>query len=136
LTVARHRRLAWIVLLGYWVFIAAVTHLPPTKLPETGIKDTYEHFTAFALLAVLLCTALSSLNWSIARVAGWSFAIAAAYGAIDEGTQPLVGRVCSLSDWMADASGAAVAVALFVLVRSVGRALSGAGRAGSLPPPP
>lgn len=135
MTVGRHRRLAWIVLVGYWICLSSVTHLPPTKLPDTGIKDTYEHFTAFALLAVLLCAALSSNNWSAARIALTSFAIAAAYGAIDEWTQPIVGRTCALSDWYADATGAATAAALFFAVRSVSRALSGARRAGSLPPP-
>ena len=135
MTVQRHRRVVWIALVGYWICLSTVTHLPPSKLPDTHIKDTYEHFTAFALLAVLLCAALSSKDWTIARVAGMSFAIAAAYGAVDEWTQPIFGRTCALSDWFADATGAATAVALFVVVRSVGRALSGARGAGSLPPP-
>ena len=38
--------------------------------------------------------------------------------AIDEWTQPLVGRVCDLNDWFADTIGAAIAVCVFLIVRA------------------
>ncbi len=42
------------------------------------------------------------------RTAAWCVAGFLVYAAMDEGTQPLVGRSCELSDWLADVFGAAV----------------------------
>jgi VanZ family protein len=115
----RRHRLAWIALVGYWIVLATATHLPPSRLPETGIKDKYEHFGAYVLLAALLCVVLASRGMSILDASWRSFLIALSYGAIDEWTQPLVGRTCSLMDWIADAAGAGVAIAVFLLVSIV-----------------
>jgi VanZ family protein len=91
-------------------------------LPQTGIKDKYEHFGAYAVLAALLCFALLSRGGMSIFDASWrTFAIVLAYGAIDEWTQPWFGRTCSLMDWIADATGAGVALTVLLLAAGVVR---------------
>jgi VanZ family protein len=118
LEMPRIRRLAWIVLIGYALLLATATHLPPSRVPQTGIGDKYAHFTAYLILGALLCTALATTRLSDLGIVACSISIALAFAAIDEWTQPLVGRMCSLADWFADAGGASVAVLGFLLIRS------------------
>jgi VanZ family protein len=107
----------------YWLSIFTFTHLPPSKLPETHVSDWVEHFVAYAVLGLLLCASLrvTRPRWSIPRVALLALSILLIYGAVDELTQPLVHRICSLDDWFADALGAAAGVAAAMLL---GRALA------------
>jgi VanZ family protein len=61
------------------------------------------------------------------------FAVMVVYGACDEVTQPIVGRNCSIFDWLADIAGTVLAMALIEVVRW-GRHASGGGT-GSTPGP-
>ena len=74
------------------------------------------HGIVYAILGGSLLLALTEGTTRPGRAAiaptAWSVAIAAAYGALDEVHQSFVaGRVCSIADFLADACGAAAAVA-------------------------
>ncbi len=106
ITPSRH----WIrfALVGYWVTLAALTHVPkpPQAASAVFVYDKIVHAVAFGILA-----ALAWWSWpptepgrAVRRAATW-LAILAAYGAADELLQPLSGRSCELADWIADVVG-------------------------------
>jgi len=81
-----------------------LTHLPPSDLPKTHVSDKLAHFAVYALLGTLLGIAIGR-RWSWLGGAVVVTTIGLIYGAIDELTQPLFGRSCSIHDWYADAAG-------------------------------
>lgn len=100
------RRFIWIALAIYWLALFIATHLPPRHVPPVPVNDKIEHFVGFAILAIVLSLAMSRA--STPRTLAIILAICLIYGAIDEWTQPLIGRTCELNDWLADAGGAIV----------------------------
>jgi VanZ family protein len=72
--------------------------------------DKWAHLAAFGLLAALVIFALRRAhNLTLPRTAALAIILASAYGAVDEWHQALVpNRYCSLGDWIADATGAAL----------------------------
>lgn len=105
----------------YWLGIFTLTHLPPVEIPKTHISDKLAHFAVFALLAVLLYLSLWRSERYTLHLAGIVLAIVMIYAAVDELTQPLVYRTCSVTDWFSDVAGGATAIA----VMSVARVFSG-----------
>lgn len=103
---ARRYPIIWIALAIYWLGLFIATHLPPRHIPPVPVSDKIEHFTGFAILAILLSIAIGR------RVQPRAFAVVLAicliYAALDEWTQPFVGRTCDLKDWLADGGGAIV----------------------------
>lgn len=98
------RRCIWI---AYWLAIFTATHLPPSSQAMRlafRLPDWLLHAGAYAGLGALVAWAASARP-SARLLAIW-FAILLAYGVFDERSQPLVGRSCELSDWLADAIGA------------------------------
>jgi VanZ family protein len=113
----------------YWLFLLLTTHLPRLTL-DTGIPndDKLAHFCAFGLLAFLFWRCRQTLSRPIGpRFAPAAAAWIALYAAIDEYTQPWVGRSGDVRDWVADMSGAAAVVLLLELHR---RGVFRAGRLG------
>ena len=96
----------------YWLSLFIGTHLPrvPQVLAEQGDKTL--HFCAYAGLASLLLAWRISCGLVSMRTVLLLFVIVAAYGVMDETTQPLVGRFCDLEDWIADIMGASIAMAV------------------------
>jgi len=116
----KSHKLWQLVLAVYWLALFVATHLPKeSPIVPTDQRDKLMHFTAFALLALLLAT-----TWQLA--AGyltihhlrWAWIVLVLYAALDEWTQSFVGRETSFYDWLADAAGAAAGLALFVWVRN------------------
>jgi VanZ family protein len=110
-----------ILLGGFVLSLLTATHLPPNSLilpAEVHNVDKVFHFTAYAALAGLLATAwqLSSgiLN---SRHLRWVWCAVAIFGALDELTQIVVDRDCSIWDWSADVVGAACGLLAFVWLR-------------------
>ena len=92
----------------------AVTHLPKLPAyPGPPYKDKFAHAAAYALLAGLAVSA-----WR-GRSTAWSavvwFAVLSSYAAADELLQSLVGRSCTLGDWLADMAGVALAVTVWLI---------------------
>ncbi|HEX2474078.1 MAG TPA: VanZ family protein [Lacipirellulaceae bacterium] len=112
----------WQIALGlYWLGLFVVTHIPSEMAALPGAStDKLVHVAAFALLAMLLATA-----WELSAGPIWFRHLACAwlllvlYGAIDEWTQTLVGRQASLYDWLGDAIGALIGLAVFVALRGL-----------------
>lgn len=101
-------QVALCALVGYWLTIFVLTHLPPKDLPHVKLNDKIEHLMAYYLLSVLLNLVLHR-RWS--RHADWlTLILVLAYGAADEITQPLTGRTCDFLDWLADGTGAALGI--------------------------
>lgn len=99
------RRLLVALVTGvYWLAMAVATHLPPQPGPPGRVDDKLKHFAGYAVLAALLtqCRRRGAARQRFAV----AVAIAAAYGAIDEITQPLAGRTADAMDWVADVAGA------------------------------
>lgn len=96
------------LLAAYWLSMFLGTHIPqvPQSLAQQG--DKLLHFGAYLGLAVLLLTwRISRGSITIRRLALFWLMIAA-YGILDEVTQPLVKRDAEVGDWLADIAGAAV----------------------------
>ena len=128
----KHPIIWQIALVCYWSALFAATHLPvemPIALPGHW-TDKVVHLAAFAILAVLL-----AITWQLGagqiafRHLWWLWVLLVLYGAIDEWTQAPVGRQASVWDWLADALGAAIGLALFATLR---RWNTGAPRAAAI----
>jgi len=93
-----------------WVAAFVTTHLPGGAVPRVGVKDTTLHFVGYFVIALLFLLTLSARGVPRLRRAVLVFCTMAAYGAIDEITQPLVRRSTDIRDWIADVAGTAVAI--------------------------
>jgi VanZ family protein len=114
----------------YLLAMATATHVPLTgvRLPEWRLIpiDKLFHFTAYAGLAFLLST-LAAAIWTGTEGKPWRHVaryaavlpVVAVYGALDEITQPAVGRTADRLDWTADVAGAATGLAVFFAVRAL-----------------
>jgi VanZ family protein len=100
----------------YWSGIFILTHLPPAGLPPVRVSDRLAHFMVYLLLSVLLWASLWSGRRAVGRLGATVIGTALLYGALDELTQPLVGRFASLDDWLADAGGVLVGVLVMSIV--------------------
>jgi VanZ family protein len=111
-------RAALVALPVYWVVLAFATHYPTVRIPTTiSYRDKVVHFTAFALLAVLFwlfARARRSLGPRFVAVAA---TILLVYAALDEYLQQFVGRHTDPMDYVANASGILVALAVLELRR-------------------
>lgn len=99
----------------YWLVLFALTHVKVERVPGPSVNDKLVHLLAYGLLAGLLCATLMAHGMRPTRAALWTFGLCLAYGAMDEWTQPWVGRSCELGDWLADAGGAAAATAAMMI---------------------
>ena len=114
-----HRGWAVLMLGLYWALLFVGTHLPPDDVPEIEASDKTLHFLAYAGLAFLtaassaILTSRLGLRWVITIV------LLAGYAALDEFTQPLVGRTAEMADWLADLTGVVVGLIAYTVVRAI-----------------
>ena len=113
---SRLRRPLLALLIATWIGAAVATHIPPGSVPETGVSDKSLHVLGYFVLGSLLLVTLAGCGVGRARRVALLLGALAVYGALDEITQPLVGRNASVYDWLADVSGAALAVVVCELV--------------------
>jgi VanZ family protein len=110
-----------ILLASFVVVLLAATHLPLSSrlMPAEELNiDKVFHFAAYAILAGLIATAWQlSSGILTARHLRWVWCAVAIFGALDELTQMAVNRDCSIWDWSADATGAALGILAFVWLR-------------------
>jgi len=112
-------RIVWGLTAVYWIGLFVVTHLPPSRLPQTRIDDKLAHFISYAILTALLLASLQFSRLSPRAAAWWTVAVLCVYAAVDELLQIPVGRICSLQDWLADVSGVITVAAFTVAVQSI-----------------
>jgi VanZ family protein len=128
---SRWHVLAVLALGAYWIALFGATHIPRLPLPtHYNLTDKVCHFVAFAILTFLAHLAWANRRRGVQPVS-WRdlcavLLVVAAYGMVDEATQPLVGRSREFLDWLADVTGALLATLVFAGLWSVTR------RSGSL----
>jgi VanZ family protein len=111
----RNPQLWQLALACYWSALFIGTHVPIDRIPlHQGSADKVAHLAAFAGLAMIFATTWQlSAGRLMTRHLVWAWVVIAFYGAVEEITQPLVGRVASIWDWFADGTGAAIGLAVF-----------------------
>lgn len=97
---------------AYWIFLFCATHLPALRL-ETPGGDKSVHLVAFGLLAFLFWRFAEALGGPLSRRFVWIAGFwLVAYAAFDEYLQQFVGRGTELLDWLCDAAGIVLVLAL------------------------
>lgn len=108
------------VAVAYAVTLVLATHYPKPDqlLGRYGHADKLLHFGAYFLLAMFVAAAVwGAGRWS--RRVAVAVAIAlAAFGAVDEITQPFFGRTADVFDWAADCAGIAIGILLVATASS------------------
>ncbi|MGH7137601.1 MAG: VanZ family protein [Pirellulales bacterium] len=108
-------------LAAFLVLIVALTHMPNlgTQRLESGHYDKVAHFTLYAVLAALALRTVTlgfSSTSAVVRCVGVLAAVAA-FGLLDEATQPLTARDFDWFDWLADNIGVVVGIVSYELLR-------------------
>ena len=101
--------------LGCAIAILVVSHLPKGVLPSFGIHYRVQHAVAYGLLAALCLAATRGRGGLVGALL--AVGAVAVVGAVDEATQPVFGRQCSVLDWLTDLGGACLAVAACLVIR-------------------
>ena len=102
------------------IFMASSFPTVPRVVRDAS--DLLLHFVAYAGLAVLVIRAIASGRWSALTLGSFlkAWSVSAGYGVTDEVHQYFVpGRYASVADWVADALGAAVALAIVAAFRRI-----------------
>ena len=114
-------RAVYLPLIIYWLVLLTATSLPGKDLPNLGVSDKLEHFTAYFILAVILNLALIVQNkYSLLKLKSSIFTIIiiGSYAALDELHQLFIpGRSCDIKDWAADFIAACIGVSVIFLIR-------------------
>ena len=87
------------------VLIGLATLTPVEELPAVSGSDKLYHLISFAILTLPIAVIRPKALWVI-------FILSVVYGGAIEVLQPLVDRNCELADFLADASGALLGMAL------------------------
>ncbi len=112
---------------------AVLSYSPQTTGPHHWVYSTSVHVVIYGLLTWLLLRALAGRGWRWAVPV--TLVLIMAIGAVNELTQPLVGRSCSLLDWLTDLAGAAAAIALWLITVRPKRVSGITATKGSTSPP-
>lgn len=106
----------------YGLVLLVATHAPGDEVAfivraaDYGLfdldPDKFVHALAYGLLGLLAALAYGGLWKSILTAAAMLFTMLAAWGVVDELTQPFFGRACDVNDWVSDCVGAAVGMAV------------------------
>ncbi|MBF0613663.1 MAG: VanZ family protein [Magnetococcales bacterium] len=108
------------ILVGYSLMIFSLSSLTNLDLPQPFFEnqDKLEHLVAYGFMAIMAWLALR--QWTLLRHCWlWAWVYAVGYGITDEWHQLFVpGRYGDLLDLLADALGAALAIALVELYRA------------------
>ncbi|MGE5354038.1 MAG: VanZ family protein [Acidobacteriota bacterium] len=115
--------LIYIPLVLYWIVLFIATTLPGNDVPNIGVSDKIEHFTAYGVLSVLLCfTYLFQRKFRLlySRPFLMTILTITVYGALDELHQLLVpGRSCDILDLTADVIGASLGLLFVFLIKQI-----------------
>ena len=87
------------------ILIGLATLTPVEKLPDVSGSDKLYHLISFAILTLPIAVIRPKALWVI-------FILSVVYGGAIEVLQPLVNRNCELADFLADAGGVALGLAM------------------------
>lgn len=110
-----------VVASAYAVALVLATHVPKPErfLGRLDLSDKILHVISYCLLASFAAMAMRSAGrWSARSAIGLAIALAA-FGAIDEITQPLFSRRAEVLDWAADCAGIVAGIAVVAIASSV-----------------
>jgi hypothetical protein len=116
----RHVRTAFTVCFwAYGLFLLIATHAPArdvqfiVRAADYGLLDPDKllHMAAYGVLGLLAALAYGGRWRPISTAAITLFVLIAAWGAVDEVTQPLFGRLADANDWVCDLIGGAIGLA-------------------------
>ena len=104
---------------AYGLFLLIATHLPAdnvefiVRAADYGLLDPDKllHMAAYGVLGLLAALAYGGRWRTTLSAAITLFVLLAAWGAVDEVTQPLFGRLADMSDWVCDLIGGAIGLA-------------------------
>ena len=112
------RRAALLALPAYWILLFVATHYPRVAIPgEIPHSDKLIHFTAFGLLAFLFWQFVRARRPIGPRFVWISGVALIIYAAFDEFLQQFVGRFTDPVDFVANATGIVVVLAVLELLR-------------------
>jgi VanZ family protein len=117
----------WLPAVAQMAIIYGASSIPDLTTLPGGLSDHTGHSVGYALLAALVLRARAGGTWrGVTTRAGWqAWLVAVLYGATDEFHQSFVhGRSPDVHDWIADATGAGLAVFVAV-VAAFGARLDG-----------
>ncbi len=102
----------------YWPALFVLAHIPIPRLARTAdLSDKGLHFLAYLILAFFLWFAINNdkkVNWC--KPGAWIIlCLIAAYGVVDEISQPYVGRTCDATDLIANLAGSLTGLILFTI---------------------
>lgn len=120
----RHRRTILAFCVAVWLAALVITHLPASNLPSLGVKDTKLHLMGYAGIASFFWLTLAAYGVGLGRRVLLGLAVLAAYGALDELTQPIFGRSADSLDFLADMLGASAALLAWETLRGARAALT------------
>ena len=117
----RHKKkIIYIPLIIYWVVLLIATTLPGKDVPDIGVSDKIEHFSAYAVLTVFIClTYMFQKKIKLFSVHPFIFSVLTVmlYAAIDEFHQIYIpGRTCDIRDWTADLIGALAGITFVMII--------------------
>jgi len=118
-TARLRRRAVLAICVILWTAALVATHIPPARVPRLGVGDRLLHAVGFFALATVFWLTLVLYEFRRLRRDVIVVLAMLAYAAVDETTQPLVGRAASLLDWAADAFGACLALVVSELLALV-----------------
>jgi VanZ family protein len=114
-----NKKVAYALLVIYWIALFIGTTLPGNSLPSFGGVDKIKHFGGYLGLTVLLYITLlfqDKYKTFKSHAFAATFIIVAVYGMLDELHQLLVpGRSADVLDWIADITGVTIGL-LFVKI--------------------
>ena len=114
----------WTISIAFWIACVFMTHMPrPPSFTDVIVSDKIKHFCGYGTLATLIYFSLWIRGWGRWTLPIIVLVILAAYGALDEITQPPFGRTCDLYDWYADMCGVTAAMIIWTFVRTMTRSL-------------
>jgi len=98
----------------YWLLLLTATSLPGKDLPNLGVSDKIEHFTAYFILSFFLSIVLmlqKRVKILKEKAIFSTLVIVGIYAALDELHQLFIpGRSCDIRDWLTDIIAACIAV--------------------------
>jgi VanZ family protein len=116
----RHlRTVSTVCFWAYGLVLLIATHAPAddvqflVRAADQGLLDADKilHIAAYTVLGLLAALAYGGRWRTTATAAVVLFAMLAAWGVVDELTQPLFGRLADASDWVCDMVGVAIGLA-------------------------
>lgn len=117
------KKTIFIIFAAYWIVLLTATSLPGSDLPDLGVSDKLEHFSAYLIFSFMLCIVLmfqDKYRLLKRRALPTTILFISVYAAFDELHQLFIpGRSCDIIDWSADFTSACLAVSVVYVLSKI-----------------